>query len=92
MQILKNPNFDFLGRAKYLLVVSLVLVAAGIYVVATGQIRYGVEFSGGTQLILQFQSAPEIEKIRGAIETDQFESFHRSFIESPEADGVKEGV
>ncbi len=69
MEILKNPNFDFLGRAKYALVLSALLLAAGIYAIASGQIRYGVEFSGGTQLILQFQSRPEIEKIRAAIET-----------------------
>jgi preprotein translocase subunit SecF len=69
MEILKNPNLDFLGRAKYLAVVSLLLVAAGIYAIASGQLRYGVEFSGGTQLILQFQSAPEIEKIRDAVES-----------------------
>jgi preprotein translocase subunit SecF len=68
MEILKNPNVDFLGRAKYFLVVSVLLVAAGIYAVASGQIRYGVEFSGGTQLILQFQSGPEIAKIRDAVE------------------------
>jgi len=69
MEILKNPNFDFLGRARYLAIVSVLLVAGGICAVAGGQVRYGVEFSGGTQLILQFQSTPEIEKIRGAIES-----------------------
>jgi preprotein translocase subunit SecF len=69
MKIFENANFDFLGRAKYLLVLSVLLVAAGIWVIAGGHIRYGVEFSGGTQLILQFQSAPEIEKIRAAIES-----------------------
>jgi preprotein translocase subunit SecF len=68
MEILKKTNFDFLGRAKYAFVLSALLVAAGIYVTASGQIRYGVEFSGGTQLILQFQSRPEIEKIRDAVE------------------------
>lgn len=69
MKILDNPQFDFLGRAKYFLAVSVLLVAAGIYAVASGMVRYGVEFSGGTQLILQFQSAPEVDKIRDAIET-----------------------
>jgi len=68
MEILKNPNLDFLGRAKYFAIVSLLLVAAGIYTIASGQVRYGVEFSGGTQLILQFQSPPEIEKIRDSVE------------------------
>lgn len=68
MEIFKDPNFNFLGRARYFFAASVLLVAAGIYAMASGQIRYGVEFSGGTQLILQFQSGPEIDKIRDAVE------------------------
>jgi preprotein translocase subunit SecF len=68
MEILKNPNFNFLGPARYLFVLSFVLVAGGIYAVAGGHIRYGVEFSEGTQLILQFQSSPEVDRIRSAVE------------------------
>ena len=68
MKILDNAHFDVLGRAKYFVLVSVLLIAAGIYTVAGGQLRYGVEFSGGTQLILQFQSAPRVDKIRSAIE------------------------
>ncbi len=69
MEILTNPNFDFLGRAKYFAVLSALLVAAGIYAVSSGQVRYGVEFSEGTQLILQFQSTPEVDRIRDAVAT-----------------------
>jgi preprotein translocase subunit SecF len=69
MEILKNPNFNFLGRARYVALVSVALVAFGIYVIATGQIRYGVEFSEGTQLILQFQSSPRLDRIRDAVES-----------------------
>ena len=69
MEILKNTNFDFLGRAKYAFVLSALLITAGVYAIASGQVRYGVEFSGGTQLILQFQSAPEIQRIRDAVES-----------------------
>ena len=68
MEILKNPNFNFLGPAKYFVVLSVLVVAASVYAVASGQIRYGVEFSEGTQLILQFQSVPQIDRIRDAVE------------------------
>ena len=68
MEILKNPNFNFLGPARYVVVLSVLLVAAGIYAVVSGQVRYGVEFSEGTQLILQFQTTPEIDRIRDAVE------------------------
>jgi preprotein translocase subunit SecF len=68
MEILKNPSFNFLGRAKYFGTASALLVVAGIYVIASGKVRYGVEFSEGTQLVLQFQSPPRIDRIRGAVE------------------------
>lgn len=68
MEILKNPNFDFLGKAKFFLTLSLVLVLASVGLVASGRLRYGVEFSGGTQLIARFQSAPAYDRVRAAIE------------------------
>jgi preprotein translocase subunit SecF len=67
MELIKNPNFDFLGKAKYFVALSLFLIASGIAWMWTQGIHYGVEFSGGTQLILQFQNPPEIDKIRDAV-------------------------
>jgi preprotein translocase subunit SecF len=67
MEIIKNPHIDFLGKAKYALVLSALLIAAGLYWVVSGQLRYGVEFSGGTQLILSFQGPPEVDRIRDAV-------------------------
>ena len=68
MEIIKNPNIDFLGKAKYFVALSLVLIAAGAYWIFSGHLHYGVEFSGGTQLVLQFQKTPDVDKIRGAAE------------------------
>ncbi len=67
MEIIKNPHFDFIGPAKYFITLSLVLILSGGAWVATGHLRYGVEFSGGTQLVLHFQNTPEIDKIRDAV-------------------------
>src|SRR5687767_3361608 len=68
MQFLKNPNFDFLGIGKVCLAVSALLVAASLALVATGGLRYGVEFESGTQLIVNFENAPDIDKVRAAVE------------------------
>jgi preprotein translocase subunit SecF len=70
VEILKNPNFDFLGKTRYFVTASLLIIAAGIFVMAKRGIRYGVEFSGGTQLIVAFQSRPEVDKIRAAVEKE----------------------
>ena len=68
MQILHNPSYDFLGKTKVLLVVSTTLILAGMAFIATQGVRYGVEFSGGTQLIARFQGRPEVEKVRSAVD------------------------
>ena len=68
MEILKNPHFDFLGKARYFIVGSVILIVAGVAYMATHGIRYGVEFSGGTELIVKFKSAPAVDRIRGALE------------------------
>jgi preprotein translocase subunit SecF len=67
MEIIKNPNFDFIGKAKYFVMLSIALILAGAAWIATGHLRYGVEFSGGTQLILHFQTTPDTDKIRDAV-------------------------
>jgi preprotein translocase subunit SecF len=69
MEFVKNPQFDFLGRAKWFVGMSLTLIAISIFLIGTGRLRYGVEFSGGTQLVLTFEKAPEIDKIRDAVDT-----------------------
>ncbi len=56
MEILKNPNYDFLGKAKYFIPVSLAVIAAGLFMIGTrAACATGVEFSGGTQVIAKFK-------------------------------------
>jgi preprotein translocase subunit SecF len=67
MEIIRNPQFDFLGKARYFVALSVLLVAAGLAFIATRGLNYGVEFSGGTQLIVQFTRTPEIDRVRDAV-------------------------
>jgi len=74
LEILKNPNFDFLGKTKIFVGLSLALILGGFaFMLGTGVYLgegakgYGVEFSGGTQLILHFEKTPETDRIRAAV-------------------------
>jgi preprotein translocase subunit SecF len=74
MEILKNPNFDFLGKARYFIAASVLLILGGLAFMLSQKIYlgkdpkgYGVEFSGGTQLIVRFEKTPEIDRIRDAV-------------------------
>src|SRR3972149_9673666 len=67
MEIIRNPNFEFLAKARDFVVLSILVIAAGILWIARGNRRYGVEFSGGTQLLLRFKAPPEIDRVRDAV-------------------------
>ena len=75
MEFLKNPNFDFLGKTRYFVGASVLVVLAGLAYMLSNNVflgqnpkGYGVEFSGGTQLIVKFQNPPQIDRIRSAVE------------------------
>lgn len=70
MEILKNPNFDFVGKTRLFVTLSLTLIAAGIVLIGVRGVRYGVEFSSGTQLIVRFAQPPQIDQIRAAVEPE----------------------
>lgn len=68
MEFLRNPSYDFESKAKYFIALSIFFIGTGLAVMFTRGVNYGVEFSGGTQIIAQFQKAPEIDKVRGAVD------------------------
>jgi preprotein translocase subunit SecF len=75
MEFLKNPNYDFLGKTRYFVAASLLVILGGLaYMLSTNTYLgrspkgYGVEFSGGTQLIVKFQNPPQVDRIRSAVE------------------------
>ena len=67
-KFLENPSYDFLGKARLAIAGSLIVILAGVGFIATRGVRSGVEFSGGTQLILKFEQAPQLDRIRDAVE------------------------
>ena len=69
MQILKSPNFNFVRWRWHAIGLSLAIVIAGLAMIATKGLPLGVEFQGGTQVILQFEQPPDVAKIRQTIAT-----------------------
>ena len=67
MKIFKNPNYDFVRWTWHALVLSwIIILLGGLYVWKNG-IPKGVEFTGGTIVILQFDQDPNLDHIRGAL-------------------------
>jgi preprotein translocase subunit SecF len=67
MHIFKNPNFDFVRWKWHAIALSWVLILAGAFVIKTQGMPKGVEFSGGTIVIVQFDQQPNLDQIRGAL-------------------------
>lgn len=68
MELFKNTNIDFLGKRWTFIGVSLVLTAIGLTSwIGKGGLRYGIDFTGGTNLNLRFSGPPPVEKIRSSV-------------------------
>ena len=69
MQIFKTPHFDFLRWRWFAIGLSWLVIIAGVVVIKTKGLPLGVEFSGGTIVIVQFeQQPPDPSVIRNALE------------------------
>jgi len=69
MHIFKNPQFDFVRWRWHALVLSWIVILAGLFTIWTRGIPLGVEFSGGTVVIAQFDAAPpSIGQVRAALD------------------------
>ena len=74
MELFRSVNIDWLGKKWYFLSFSLLFSIAGI--VSMGQhwatigspVLLGVDFKGGTQVQVQFDQAPDANRIRQAME------------------------
>jgi preprotein translocase subunit SecF len=64
MQIFKNPNFDFVRWKWHAIALSWVIILAGLIVIWKNGMPKGVEFSGGTLVVVKFAQVPDLDRIR----------------------------
>src|SRR5487761_564958 len=68
MELFHQPNINWMGKSKYFVALSLCLLTIGaISWVRHGGPHYGIDFKGGTMVIVRFASAPPIGRIRSAL-------------------------
>jgi preprotein translocase subunit SecF len=68
MQIFHNPNFNFVKYRWQALVVSWVIILAGLAAIQMYGLPEGVEFKGGTSIILKFDQLPSIDQVRTGLD------------------------
>jgi preprotein translocase subunit SecF len=68
MQILQNTRFDFVRWRWHALLLSALIIGAGVFMmVRQGGLKLGVEFEGGTIVIVEFAQMPSIQDVRSAL-------------------------
>lgn len=75
MQILKNPNFDFLKWRWHAVVLSLILIAIGAVLFMTRGINFGIDFAGGANIVLKFQGAVPLNQLRAELPDAQIQQY-----------------
>jgi preprotein translocase subunit SecF len=69
MKIFNTPTFDFVRWRYHALLASLLIIAAGLFVIWQRGLPLGVEFSGGSIVIVKFdQQVPDTQRIRDALD------------------------
>jgi len=67
MHILNKTNIDFMRWRWHAVALSWVVILAGLGVILTKGIPRGIEFAGGTAVIMQFDQAPSDDAVRTAL-------------------------
>ena len=68
IELFKQPNIDWMGKAKYFYALSGILLLAGWASILYGSgIRYGIDFKGGTNVDVRFAQPPNVDKLRSSL-------------------------
>ena len=67
MHIFTNPNYNFLRWRWHAVALSWVVILAGLFVIYSKGLPKGIEFAGGTSVIMQFDQTPSVEVVRDAL-------------------------
>jgi preprotein translocase subunit SecF len=68
MRIFENLKVDFVGKRKVFYIVSGILFLIGLVNILFRGLEFGIDFQGGSEIVLQFDNPVEITEIRGHVE------------------------
>jgi preprotein translocase SecF subunit len=84
-----NFAFDFMGRRKIFFVVSLLIILAGLVSLAVNGLNFGIDFTGGTRMLIRMPGAfttAEIREVLAGVEatdaTGRTVTLDNSFIQT----------
>jgi preprotein translocase subunit SecF len=100
MQMLSKTNYDFLRWKWQAIALSAVIILGGLGLIATNGLPLGIDFSGGTLLVVEFEQPVSEEQVRNAVNplpgeevVQQYGAIaeRRMLIRLPQIEGAVEG-
>ncbi|SFR42933.1 protein translocase subunit secF [Marinobacter daqiaonensis] len=70
----KQP-FDFMSLRKVFAAISIILVIVSIVLIGVRGLNFGLDFTGGTSVELEYQQAPDLEDVRSQLSDAGYEDF-----------------
>ena len=68
-QLIKNPHWDFVGKWKVFMTISVVvIIASWALMLKRGKENLGVDFSGGSSITFQFKDKLPVDQLRAALD------------------------
>lgn len=68
MRFFENFNYDFLGKRKFAYAISGTLFLIGVIAAVTRGFQFGIDFKGGSEIVLQFEKPINIAEVRADVE------------------------
>jgi preprotein translocase subunit SecF len=62
-----NSNINFLGMRKYSIAIALALMLASIALIAIKGLNYGLDFTGGVSVVVDYDQPVQIADVRAAL-------------------------
>ena len=100
MKLFRNPNFDFIRWRWHAILFSSLVIIAGLWLVGSRGLPLGIDFSGGTIVVLDFDKPTNEEAVRNALASIPGEEIVQTYgnpadyqilVRLPQQEGVEQG-
>ena len=67
MAIIDNANYDFIKWRWHAIALSVVIILAGLGYAVVNGVPLGIDFSGGTIVVVKFEQSTSVDQVRSAL-------------------------